>query len=257
MATAGPEPGSRQAVATQANGIGPPRNVSPGRCRGGPARQLFRSPTSDAGRRTRSTADASESTGRGGSIQASQLDCCHFFGRVLLAEASKSRFPGFLDTSTRRRPSKKSSERTRGAEISAPETAATTPKTAARPRPENRQQSRLARLMPLFRASSAGGSFEIPFSRLSRHLHQTATLQKVVRANKRRRDLGARNRGNHAENSSKTQARKSAPVEVSVRQRVRSSRRGRGWCAVREGREIEERVGGAGPGVLLGLRRAP
>src|SRR5262245_35172694 len=74
----------------------------------------------------------------------------------------------------------------------------------------------LARLMPLFRASSAGGSFEIPFFRLSRHLHQTATLQKVVRANKRRRDLGARNRGNHAENSSKTQARKSAPVELSV-----------------------------------------
>src|SRR5262245_58978410 len=73
----------------------------------------------------------------------------------------------------------------------------------------------LARLMPLFRASSAGGSFEIPFFRLSRHLHQTATLQKVVRANKRRRDLGARNRGNHAENSSKTQARKSATVEVS------------------------------------------
>jgi hypothetical protein len=26
---------------------------------------------------------------------------------------------------------------------------------------------------------------------------------------------------------------------------------------VREGREIEERVGGGGPGVLLGLRRAP
>jgi hypothetical protein len=43
---------------------------------------------------------------------------------------------------------------------------------------------------------------------------------------------------------------------LGVRQGVRLSRSGRGWYAVREGRGIEELVGGGGPGVFMGLRLA-